>query len=179
MLPQNKLNKGNQACTIREALEKDAPVLIEYNNRISMETDFLTFGSGEFELSENEEIEFLRKCRMAENSIYLVASTDGELIGTLIFEGGKRSRTRHTGELSMSVSKKFQRKGVGSLLVDSLLEWAKNGKIIRKINLRVRIDNLRAFDLYLRKGFQIEGTIKREILFKDKFYDNYWMGLKI
>ena len=64
-------------------------------------------------------------------------------------------------------------------MVDTLLKWAAASQIIRKINLRVRPDNDRAIALYQRKGFQIEGTISREMLLDGKFFDHYFMGLEI
>ena len=79
----------------------------------------------------------------------------------------------------MVVQKQYWGSGIGSHLIDVLLEWAMSTQIIKKINCRVRIDNQYAILLYERKGFVIEGTIKNEIFLNGKFYDLYHMGLQL
>jgi RimJ/RimL family protein N-acetyltransferase len=51
--------------------------------------------------------------------------------------------------------------------------------VITKIDLRVRTDNQRAIELYQRKGFTIEGTIRKAIWIDGRYYDHYWMGLEL
>ena len=48
---------------------------------------------------------------------------------------------------------------------------------IRKIELRVHQDNVRATQIYKRFGFQIEGDIKRAAMLDTEFRDEYHMGL--
>jgi RimJ/RimL family protein N-acetyltransferase len=109
----------------------------------------------------------------------LLAFVEEKLVGTLSFQGGARPRTRHTGEFGTSVLREYWGAGIASALIDSLLEWSKQGGIIRKINLRVRSDNLRAINLYRRKGFSIEGTLTKQMLVGGRYYDNLWMGLEL
>jgi len=179
MYSSEKNTIDGQALLIREARGQDARAVIEYLALISQETDFLSFGPGEFRLTENEESDYLEKCRRKENCLYLIAFLDETVIGTLSFEAGTRPRIQHAGEFGISVLRKFWGLGVASSLLDSLLEWSKDGNRIRKINLRVRTDNNRAISLYKRKGFVVEGTRKKEIHIKDIFYDNLLMGLEI
>ena len=79
----------------------------------------------------------------------------------------------------MSVRKSFWGLGIGSFMLDMLLDWARDTQIITKINLRVRTDNHRAILLYERKGFLIEGTISKELLVAGQYYDLHWMGLEV
>ena len=79
----------------------------------------------------------------------------------------------------MSVRKQYWGLGIGSLMLDALIAWARDTQIIKKINLRVRTDNQRAIALYERKGFVFEGTIRREIFLDGKFFDHHWMGLEL
>ena len=173
-----KLKDGSNVL-IREAEGSDSRQVLDYLELVSAETDFLTFGPGEFGLSENEESEYLDNCRIAENCLYLLAFIDENLVGILSFSAGKRSRVRHTGELSASVLHSYWGIGVASALIDSLVEWAHSTEIIKKINLRVRVDNHRAIALYSRKGFMVEGTVKKEIFVNSVYYDNLLMGLEI
>jgi len=173
------ITKDERTLLIRDAHGRDASAVLAYLDLISRETDFLTFGPGEFNLTQKEEFDYLEKCRGAENCLYLLALLEKTVIGTLSFEAGTRPRTQHAGEFGISVLKKYWRIGVASSLIDSLLEWSMDGDIIRKINLRVRADNHRAITLYEQKGFVVEGILKNEIFINDTFSDNLWMGLEI
>jgi len=79
----------------------------------------------------------------------------------------------------MSVRKSYWGLGLGSRLLDALMGWAMDGQIVKKINLRVRTDNLRAIQLYERKGFVKEGLVTKAIFMDDQFYDVFWMGREI
>lgn len=174
-----KTTKDGRTLLIREAEGGDAGPVLEYLDLVSRETDFLTFGPGEFGLTQQEETAFLEKCRRAENCLYLLAFLEGAIVGVLTFEAGARPRVRHVGEFGISVSQEYWGIGIASSLIESLQEWAKKGNIIRKINLRVRADNRRAITLYERKGFIVEGTLKREIFLDGTYYDHLWMGLEL
>lgn len=58
-------------------------------------------------------------------------------------------------------------------------QWAREGKVIKKINLRVREDNLNAMRLYERFGFVKEGLLTREFLVDGHFYSAVLMGLTL
>ncbi|EJL20352.1 GNAT family N-acetyltransferase [Brevibacillus sp. BC25] len=51
--------------------------------------------------------------------------------------------------------------------------------VIRKINLKVRSDNDSAIRLYRKLGFKELGTVTREFLIEDTFYDCLYMGIEI
>ena len=177
MEPRSYELKNGLSLLIREAEVEDAGALISHVNRVGGESDYLTLGPGEFELTEREEADFLRKCRDLENQVYILALTEGQIVGALNFSAGHRPRTRHSGELGMSVRKAYWGLGVGSTLLEALLEWARQTRIIKKINLRVRADNHRAILLYERKGFVKEGTIRKELFLDGTYYDVDWMSL--
>lgn len=164
---------------IREAAVADAAVILEHVEHISGESDFLTIGPGEFGLTVEQEEEYLRDSRRSDNKLYLIALIDNDLVGALSFSAGTRTRVRHSGELAMSVRKPHWGLGLGSRLLEALIGWAKDGHIVKKINLRVRTDNHRAIQLYKGKGFVVEGLITKAIFMDDHYYDYYWMGLEL
>jgi RimJ/RimL family protein N-acetyltransferase len=171
--------KDGRALLIRRAAVEDARPLLEYIHSIGAESDFLTFGLGEFEVTLAEEEKFVQDCLQSDNRLYLLALLGETIAGTLFFTGGRRPRIRHSGELGMTVRKQYWGLGIGGLLLDTLIDWAKRGGIIRKIDLRVRTDNSRAIALYERKGFVREGTLRRQIFLDGRYYDHYWMGLEL
>jgi RimJ/RimL family protein N-acetyltransferase len=164
---------------VREAEAADAKAVLAYIDEVSGETDFLDFGRGEIGMTETDEAEFLDRKRKSADSLFLIASIGDEVAGTLGFNAGHRSRRRHAGEFGISVRKRFWGMGVGSLLLDSLVDWARRGKVVTKINLQVRADNDRAIALYERKGFEREGRILNAIRLDGKYFDPLCLGLII
>jgi len=158
---------------------EDTRALLDYVERISGESDFLSFGPGEFELTESEEQEFIHKCLASDNQLFILGSIDDTIVAILNFSGGRRPRVRHSGEFGMSVRKQYWGLGIGSLMLDTLIDWARHTQIVKKINLRVRTDNQRAIRLYKREGFAKEGTSRKEILLDGKYFDHHWMGLEL
>ena len=172
------LNNGN-VLLIREAAAEDARAVLEYVEAVSGESDFLSFGPGEFELTEAEEADYLRTCRDSENQIFILGLIEGEIVASLVFSAGSRPRVRHSGEFGMSVRKRFWGLGIGSLMLDTLIDWARGTQIVKKINLRVRTDNERAIGLYERKGFVREGTLRKQVFLNGTYFDHHWMGLEL
>ena len=170
---------NNGKIIIRQATKDDASGLVDDLNVIGGESNFLTFGTGEFGISVEDEEWFIEKVLKKENDLFIVAEVDGEIIGSLNFSGGLRERTAHVGEFGMSVLKKYWGNGIGEELIKYLINWSKDSGIIRKINLRVRTDNERGIYLYEKLGFFEKGLLKRDFVIDDKIYDSLLMGLCI
>ena len=177
--PTKYRTKDGRDLLIRETTVADAAAILEHVEHISGESDFLTVGPGEFELTVAQEEEYLRDSQQSDNKLYIIALVDNDLVGALSFSAGSRTRVRHSGELAMSVRKSHWGLGLGSRLLEALIGWAKDGHIVKKINLRVRTDNQRAIQLYKGQGFVMEGLITKAIFMDDHYYDFFWMGLEL
>ena len=164
---------------IRKAVKSDSKVLIEYLNIIGGESNFLSFGMGQFGRSIEEEEEFIAKAIKKENALFIIAEVNGTVVGNLNFSGGPRQRNAHVGEFGVSVLKEYWGNCIGEELIQYLINWSKNSGIIKKINLRVRNDNARGTYLYKKLGFLEEGILKRDFLINGEFYDSLLMGLLI
>ena len=136
-------------------------------------------GPGEFQLGEAEEADYLRTCQVSEHQLYLLGLLQGAIVATLSFSTGRRTRVRHCGEFGMSVRQAHWGQGIGSWMLDALLDWAKGTGSVTKINLRVRTDNQRAIRLYESKGFFGEGTIRKAVFLDGKYFDHHCMGLEL
>ena len=145
------LRDGRQV-RIRRAEPDDAAAILAYLGRVGGETLNLTFGAEGPGLTEEEERAYLTYMAAADNSLAIVAVTEDEIVGALTFDGGRRPRMRHTGEFGISVLQAYAGVGLGKALLEYLLAWAERGGIVRKINLKVRVDNLPAIHLYERMG---------------------------
>ncbi|MDM8533632.1 GNAT family N-acetyltransferase [Clostridiaceae bacterium HSG29] len=177
-MEKNKL-KNLEEYKIRKVEVRDAGKMIMYLNKISTESDNLTFGEGEMSITLKAEIKFIEKSLKSNNQYFVLAEYNGEIIGNLSFSSGIKPRNRHQGEFGVSVLKKYWGNGVGYVLISGLIKWAREDKIITKINLQVKSDNNKGIELYERMGFEKEGLIKRGFLIDGKYYDLYHMGLII
>jgi len=161
---------------IRRATPDDAGAVLDYLKTVGGESDNLTFGPEGPGLSEAEEREYLARAAAADNALVLLALHEGAIVGSLSFEGGQRVRTRHTGELGICVAGAFIGSGIGRALLETLIDWAEEGGVIRKLNLWTRVDNLGAIRLYQRLGWVAEGRITRDQGIGDVYTDTLFMG---
>lgn len=171
--------KTGETLVIRHASKEDAQAIIDYVNIVGGESDNLTFGAGEFGMTVEQEESFLEKVNAQNNATYLIAEIDGKVVGTLSYSGGPRSRTAHTGEFGVSVLKVHWGKGIARALIEALIGWSRSTGVVRKLNLRVRSDNMVAISLYKNLGFIEHGVISREFQIDGIFYDSILMGIEI
>jgi len=164
---------------LRKAEVEDAENLLDYVNRVSGETDYLAFGRGELNWPLEKEQKFIKDYLDSENKLLVIAEIEGNIAGAIGFAGNERKRMRHTGEFGVTVLRKYWGMGLGSALIKCMIEWAKDVGGVRKINLRVRVDNQRALNLYERFGFVKEGLVSRQFSVAGEFHDAYFMGLPV
>ena len=179
MQSQRKQLRDGRVILIREAQVEDARSILDFVELVGGESDFLSFGPGEFGGTEAKKGNDLRRHRDTDNHLHILGLIENTIAGSLSFSAGHRPRVRHTGEFGMSVLKEYWGLGIGSLMLDVLIDWARKSGIVKKINLRVRSDNQRAVHLYERKGFVHEGTISREIVLDGTYFNRHWMGLEL
>lgn len=164
--------------TIREARVDDAEALIPYVQRLAAEPDIdLLLQPGEFDLTVEEEQQILADYAAAENSIYLVAEVEGQIVGSLNCQGSHRRAARHVVMLGMSVAREWRGQGIGTRLLEHALQWARETGIVTRIELFVFARNTGAIRLYERFGFVIEGRRRRSVYKDDQYMDDLLMAL--
>lgn len=169
-----------QRFLIRSAVGADAPALVRYMSLVNRETTFLSMEPGEFEASYpvEKEASYLDSIAQSQDRQLLIAVTpDGEIAGNCRCEyPGDRRRLRHTAVLDISVRKDYWRQGLGRRLMEIQENWCRS-QGITKLCLEVDTVNTAALGLYLRLGFEVEGTLRREVKMADGSYrDLYVMG---
>jgi RimJ/RimL family protein N-acetyltransferase len=161
---------------IRRARPDDAGPVLEYLRDVGGETPNLTFGAEGPGLTEDEEREYLRRVGESDNSLAILALVGDTIVGGLTFDGGRRSRLRHVGEFGISVAQEYAGLGIGRAMIEYMIGWAERSGVVRKINLKVRVDNLGAIRLYERLGWVHEGRTTRDTLIDGEFNDCLLMG---
>ncbi|MCX6713774.1 MAG: GNAT family protein [Candidatus Vogelbacteria bacterium] len=176
---QEIILKNKEKLIIRQAQPSDALDINNYIQKVVSESDFLATSPDDDSVSEENQKKYLEKRANSDGNLFLVGIIGDQIVGMLNFKNGNKIRTQHAGEFGMTVARANWGIGIGSCLLETLIAWAKIGRQIRKINLRVRTDNVNAIKLYEKYGFKNEGLITREICIKNKFYDHYSMGVGI
>jgi RimJ/RimL family protein N-acetyltransferase len=171
------LRDGRNA-TLEWVTEDDASEMIAYLEAISGETDFLTFGPGEFGMTVDQEVVFLRSRADPLRGMMMKTVVGGEMVGNALLSRSPRQRIRHVAELGLSVRRDFWGAGLGSALCKTVFSEAKRAGVSR-VALKVRADNVRAIRLYERLGFSHEGRLIGPFLVGGVEFDELVMGLRI
>jgi len=156
---------------IMKAQPEDAAELLEYLKVIGSESDNLTFGPDGLLRTIEEEAEFLASELVSKTSVTLVAKRNGKIIGNARFTGELKERTRHRGDIGISVLKSEWGNGLGSRLMEALLDFAKNTAHIEVITLEVNQTNKRAIALYEKFGFKKTGIFEAFTKIDGKYID--------
>lgn len=93
------------------------------------------------------------------NSTLLIAEEGGEILGMIGLEGGTRAEEVHSGTIAISVARDHRGHGVGTALIEAMLEWAPAHGVAR-VALGSWSNNPRAAELYRRCGFVDEGVLR-------------------
>ncbi|QUH26546.1 GNAT family N-acetyltransferase [Serpentinicella alkaliphila] len=173
-----KINLDGLEVIIREAAKEDAKAVIDYIDKISYESDFLTFGPGEFTMTQEKEEAFIVESLNSKNKLFLIAEINNKIVGNLNFQGNEMVRCKHIGEFGVSVLKDYWGKGIGRELLLYLIDWAKKSSFT-KIQLSVREDNLSAIMLYEKLGFKKEGSISRFFYHNKVYHSAIIMGIEL
>src|SRR6478752_2585201 len=159
--------KNGIGISIREAAPKDAEKMIAFYNRVGGESDFLSFGEGEF------------LTPLSEYELFLAAEKEEKIISIASITSSQNPRNKHVGILGIVVEKSYSGLGLGRQLMIELIEWARTNKQTKKIELVTREDNQRAISLYKQLGFQTEGLKEKDTYINGVYYNTMLMGLHL
>jgi|WetSurMetagenome_2_1015567.scaffolds.fasta_scaffold12302_3 L-phenylalanine/L-methionine N-acetyltransferase len=115
------------------------------------------------------------------NEVLAVVATVDEqgvqrIIGTSSLRFFAEEVFKHKAEFGLTVHDDYQNLGIGTALLNHMLEFAKK-KGLSKVFLVVNTNNLKAVHLYNKAGFEIEGTLREEMHLDGKIVDHYRMAL--
>ncbi|MGM0125155.1 hypothetical protein IGI37_002553 [Enterococcus sp. AZ194] len=168
------------AITIREAIPDDAQALLEVTKKIGRETDFLVMDEEGMALEVDELAFQLARLYDSSNNVLFVALVEDAIVGIASVRADSKFRVAHIGEVGLSILQSFWGFGLGSLLMDELILWSEESKIIRRLELTVQNRNQRAIHIYEKFGFQTEGILTRGARLDDgQFLDVRLMSLMI
>ena len=163
--------------TIEKAQPGDAEAIIAYMNKIGCETENLSFGSEGYSISAKEEEDIIREKNQSPRNALFLAKREGAIVGDASIEAFSR-RKAHRAEFGISVAKAEWGQGIGSRLLETVIQHAKEQQI-EVIELQVRSDNERAIGLYQKYGFIKIGTYPKYFKIGHTYVDFDFMNLYI
>ncbi|MBA4602651.1 GNAT family N-acetyltransferase [Thermoactinomyces mirandus] len=152
----------NSEVTIRKAVENDAEQIIQHTKKVLKENpDVFATTLEEYNMSVKEEKKWIKLVK--KQGLLIVAEVNGTIIGMLDFELSPRKKFCHQGSFGMSIQEAFTNKGIGGLLIKTLLAWAEKDNRVEKVSLEVFSNNRRAIHVYKKYGFTEEGIRKKHV----------------
>jgi putative acetyltransferase len=112
-----------------------------------------------------------------EGTFSLVASIDNEIVGQIdLLTFPHHPRRRHIGQIGMAVRDEWQGQGVGTALMQAVIDLADNWLNLLRLELNVFIDNEPAVRLYKKFDFVVEGTLHQYAYRAGQYVDVYRMA---
>ncbi|WP_298420154.1 GNAT family N-acetyltransferase [uncultured Kordia sp.] len=175
----NHTLKSGKQITIRLPEEKDAQAILDLKRGYIKNTNTLPLTLDDYPNDLQKEKQLINRYEESENSIFLVAEYNSKLIGNIDLTGSKRFKISHTAMLGMGIDENWRNQGLGRILIKSAIEWAKNQSKLEIIWLDVYASNAIGYNLYLKMGFEISGTIKGFFKQEDTYIDKVQMYQQI
>ena len=130
---------------IRSVEPEDAAGMLQYMKIMLGETPFLLRTPEEFNYTPEEEARILAGRKNDPRSLMLVAEIEGQIIASAdVCSHGAKSRVQHRAELGISVRKDYWHLGIGSVLIERLISFAKRSLVSSlMVNFLCRIDPIK------------------------------------
>jgi RimJ/RimL family protein N-acetyltransferase len=162
---------------IRPAEPGDAPELVSLAAKVGREPgDWLL--TTEVWRSAAEERRYLRAVRRHADAAVFVAVDGEQIVGRLSVARDPHPASPHVADLGLFVDASHRRRGIGRLLLETAVAWAR-GAGIRKLELHVFPWNVPAIRLYEEFGFVREGLRRGHYLRDGADVDALLMALHL
>ena len=107
---------------------------------------------------------------------FVAVTPDGTVIGVVGLKVRPQIRMRHTADVGIFVHTDWQGKGVGTALMQTVLDLSDNWLMLVRVELEVFTDNVKAIHLYEKLGFEKEGCKRMTTVRNGRYVDEYVMA---
>jgi RimJ/RimL family protein N-acetyltransferase len=172
--------KDGRTLILRDPAIEDAEQMIAYAKTIGGETDFLLMDENGIEgLTLEGERDWIRNTLSAANTKMFLGFVGGELVTLCDVRGAARKRIAHVAGIAISVKRAYWHLGIGSIIMQAIIDYARSTGTLRTLSLEVRAGNERAIALYKRFGFVEAGQHRGRINVRGTYYDEILMDLDL
>lgn len=166
-----------QEIFFEEADESHVVAFIDFMNQVAKETDFLVMDETGFQFTAEQLAAIFRQSLESPSQLHLLALCGDEVVGAVTVRASRQYRISHIGNVFIAIRKDYWGYGIGRILLEEVMEWARSYDVIKRLELTVQVRNVRAVSLYQKMGFEIEGTQKRGARTDEgEWLDLYYMG---
>ena len=169
--------KNGVTVVFREAEGSDSQEVVDFYNALGGESDFLSFAENEFPATVEAEEKAIEVMKKSISEIMLLALVDNKIIGIGTINSSPKNRLKHVGTFGIGIQEKYCNIGLGSYMLESIIDWAKNNGQTKKISLLTREDNKRGYRVYEKFGFEVEGVMKKDNFEKGEYFNTISMAL--
>lgn len=160
-----------------EAEPADAVAFIDFMNQVARESDYLVMDESGFRFSPEEMERIFEAGIENPGELCLLAKVGSEVIGAISVKSSKQFRISHIGNIFIAIKKDYWGHGLGTILLDEVIEWAQEIDLLKRLELTVQVRNQAAVHLYQKMGFVIEGTqVRGARTDEGEWLDLYYMG---
>ena len=158
---------------IRPIEVSDAAQFLALSKKLD-ESNFMLYEPGERQTTPEQQAKSIETILSKRNTIIFVAEVENHLVGFIAAIGNQFQRNQHAAYLVLGVLDMYQGQGIATKLFDQLFDWAKEAKLSR-LELTVIKDNDKAFNLYKKMGFTLEGEKVHSLIIDGNPTNEYYL----
>lgn len=158
---------------IRPIEVTDAEQFLSLSNKLD-ESNFMLYEPGERKTTIDQQRKSIETILSQQNTTLLVAEVESNLAGFIAAIGNQFQRNKHSAYLVLGVLDLYQGQGIATKLFNQLFDWAKENKLSR-LELMVIKDNNKAFNLYKKMGFTLEGEKVHSLMINGEPMNEYYL----
>jgi len=162
------LKDGSEAL-FKTPSRDDAEGMLEYIRKACSETDFLARYPEEYDISVEEEMEWIGRWIESDNILSISCYIDGKIAGNCVLTFHTMIKSAHRAEVAIAIIKKHWGKGIASAMFKEMISAAKE-RGCEIMELTVVEGNTRAENLYRGFGFERTGEKPQAFKLKDGRY---------
>jgi ribosomal protein S18 acetylase RimI-like enzyme len=158
---------------IRPIEVSDAEQFLELSKKLD-ESNFMLHEPGERQTTIDQQRKSIETILAKQNTTLFVAEVQSNLVGFIAAIGNQLQRNQHSAYLVLGVLDLYQGHGIATKLFNELFDWAKENKLSR-LELTVIKDNNKAFNLYKKMGFTLEGEKVHSLMIDGEPMNEYYL----
>ena len=160
---------------VRKAEPGDAAALVTLAEAVGGEEERWILSADTWRTIADER-RYVRSVFRHPDAAVFVAEEDGQLLARMSLSRDPHPASRHVADLGLMVAADHRRRGIGTLLLEAAVEWARISGVT-KLELHVFPWNEPALRLYETFGFEREGLRKRHYEREGEYVDAILMAL--
>ena len=146
--------KNGKSALFRSPNKSDADGFLNILRTSIIETDYLLRYPEECDVYTIEhEAEYIDKMNRSIRDALLICIVDKKVVGYFQLFCESNLKTRHRANVSLVILKKYWNLGIGSIMFDIMIQYAKNDPYLLQLELDYTEGNTRAKHLYEKMGF--------------------------